>query len=352
MIGHAVVVGGAGAVGRLFTERLLGAGIEVTVVDPAVGPGDGLVDPFVGLGAASPDLAAGSGAGARDPAAGPGAASEASAADPGAAPPDTVVGPHPGRDPAPPGPVRQVHGDITALDPRLAVLLGRADLVVLAVPEQVVPAALPGLAAALRPGAVLADTLSVKRAAARAVREYAPGVQAVGLNPMFAPALGFAGRPVAAVVVHDGPAVAELLGLVEDWGATVVRVDAAEHDRLAAASQALTHAAVLGFGLALAATGVPAAELRPVAPPPATTLLALLARVAGGTPEVYWDVQHANTEAAAARRALADGVRRVAETVEHGTGTDFAALLGELRDYLGEDLAHYREVCARLFVRN
>ncbi|NEB91728.1 hypothetical protein G3I21_08340, partial [Streptomyces bauhiniae] len=38
MTRRAVVVGGAGAVGRLFTERLLGAGAEVTVVDPADAP--------------------------------------------------------------------------------------------------------------------------------------------------------------------------------------------------------------------------------------------------------------------------------------------------------------------------
>ncbi|WP_432133489.1 MULTISPECIES: prephenate dehydrogenase/arogenate dehydrogenase family protein [unclassified Streptomyces] len=292
MIGRAVVVGGAGAVGRLFTERLIGADVEVTVVDPALGPG------------AEPEAA------------------------------------------------RRVQGDITAVDPALAAELGRADLVVLAVPEPVALAALPGLAVALRPGAVLADTLSVKQAVARAVREHAPGVQAVGLNPMFAPALGFTGRPVAAVVVHDGPGVTELLGLVEDWGATVERVDAAQHDRLAAASQALTHAAVLGFGLALAGTGVPAAELRPIAPPPATTLLALLARVVGGTPEVYWDVQYANAEAPAARKALAAAIHRLAETVEHGTEAGFAALLGELRDYLGDDLAHHQDACARLFARD
>ncbi|MFF7968013.1 prephenate dehydrogenase/arogenate dehydrogenase family protein [Streptomyces sp. NPDC007903] len=289
MTRRAVVVGGAGAVGRLFTERLLGAGAEVTVVDPADAPV---------LGAA-----------------------------------------------------RRTRGDITDPGPALTAELGRADLVVLAVPEPVALAALPGLAGALAPGAVLADTLSVKQAVTRAVREHAPGVQAVGLNPMFAPALGFAGRPVAAVVVHDGPGVVALLALIQEWGATVVRVDAAEHDRLAAASQALTHAAVLGFGLALTGTGVSAADLRPIAPPPATTLLALLARVASGTPEVYWDVQHANAEAGAVRKALAEAVHRVADTVEHGTEADFAALLGELRAYLGDDLAHHRDTCARLFAQ-
>ncbi|MFE2458104.1 prephenate dehydrogenase/arogenate dehydrogenase family protein [Streptomyces sp. NPDC059402] len=310
MIGRAVVVGGAGAVGGLFARRLLDAGTEVTVVDPAVGDG-------------TPHTVADTGAGGI-----PGIPG-----GPGAAP------------------VRLLRGDITAIDSRLAAELRLADLVVLAVPEPVALAAVRGIAGELTPGALLVDTLSVKQPVTRAVRAHAPEVQAVGLNPMFAPSLGFEGRPVAAVVVTEGPRADELLKLVESWGAVVVRVDAAEHDRLAGATQALTHAAVLGFGLALRDLGTPAADLRPVAPPPANTMLALLARVVSGAPEVYWDVQHANPEAAGARTALAEGLRRLARTVEHGTEDDFAALLSELRDYLGDDLAHHRDTCARLFGR-
>ncbi|MFD5493153.1 prephenate dehydrogenase/arogenate dehydrogenase family protein [Streptomyces sp. NPDC127091] len=290
MIRRAVVVGGAGAVGRLFTDRLLASGVQVTVVDTA-----------------EPDGSTGRAA--------------------------------------------RLRGDVTAVDFRLAAELGHADLVVLAVPEPVALKAIRGLAAELRPDALLVDTLSVKGPVARAVRAEAPGVQAVGLNPMFAPSLGFEGRPVAAVVVHAGTRTEELLALVESWGATVVRLDEQRHDRLAAASQTLVHAAVLSFGLALTRLDVPAEDLRAAAPPPANALLALLARIASGTPEVYWDVQHGNPEAAPARKALADAVRRLAETVEHGTQADFTDLLTELRAHLGTDLAHHRDTCAALFAR-
>jgi prephenate dehydrogenase len=290
VIKRAVVVGGAGAVGRLFTERLLDSGARVTVVDTAE--------------------------------------------------------PEPGE-----GRAARLRGDVTAVDFRLAAELGHADLVVLAVPEPVALKAIHGVAAEMRPDALLVDTLSVKGSVARAVRAEAPGVQAVGLNPMFAPSLGFEGRPVAAVVINAGSRTEELLALVESWGARIVRVDEQRHDRLAAASQALVHAAVLSFGIALAGMDVPGEDLRAAAPPPANTLLALLARIASGTPEVYWDVQHGNPEAAPARKALADAVRRLADTVEHGTEADFADLLGELRTHLGDDLAHHRDTCAALFAR-
>ncbi|MGW6391711.1 prephenate dehydrogenase/arogenate dehydrogenase family protein [Streptomyces sp. NPDC055103] len=288
MIRRCVVVGGAGAVGRLFAERLLAGGARVAVID-TVGPG------------------------------------------------------------AEPTGTHYVRGDVTDLGPRLEADLGHADLVVLAVPDAVALSAVPGLAGVLRPDALLVDTLSVKQPITAAVRAHAPAVQAVGLNPMFAPALGFEGRPVAAVVVNDGPQVGGLLELVGSWGARVVRLDAAEHDRLAGASQALTHAAVLGFGLALTRLGPDLGRIREIAPPPHNALLALLARISGGAPAVYWDVQAANPEAAAVRKELAEGVRRVADLVERGSEPEFAAVLGQLQDHLGEHAPHYRDLCARMF---
>ncbi|MCF3961007.1 prephenate dehydrogenase/arogenate dehydrogenase family protein [Streptomyces fuscigenes] len=290
MIRRCVVVGGSGAVGALFAERVRATGARVCLVDPA--------EP----------------SGGRTP------------------------------DGAP-----WVRGDVTAIDDRLAAELGHADLVVLAVPEQVALAALPGVAGALRPDALLVDTLSVKQRFADAVRRHAPRVQAVGLNPMFAPSLGFEGRPVAAVVVGGGPRVAGLLDLVASWGAVIVPVDDREHDRLAGAAQALTHAAVLAFGLALTRLDVTVADLLRIAPPPHRALLSLLARIAGGTPEVYWDVQAANPEAPAVRKVLADALARLTDTVEGGSEGAFEDLVGELRAHLGAELPALGESCAALF---
>jgi 4-amino-4-deoxyprephenate dehydrogenase len=278
-----VVVGGSGAVGSMFVELLGGAGGDVCVVD---------LD---------------------------------------------------GRD-LPDG-MRFERGDITKVEGRLAGELGAADVVVLAVPEQVALAALSGVAGALRPGAVLAETLTVKSAIARAAARIS-GISFVGLNPMFAPALGIEGRPVAAVVVHDGPGVTALLDLIGRRGGRVVRVSADTHDRLAAAIQVLTHAAVLAFGLALTDLGVTAGELRAIASAPHAAMLGLLARICAGTPEVYWDVQAGNPFAPQAREALAVGVERLAEVVEGGE-EEFAAALGDLRSFLGEDLDHHLRVSAR-----
>jgi prephenate dehydrogenase len=284
------VVGGAGAVGGMFVNLLLGAGADVCVVDASPPRQDAWRCTFE-------------------------------------------------------------CGDITAIGPRLEAELRRADLVLLAVPEEVAIAAVGPVARALEPGALLADTLSVKSAVVPALDTEARHLEALSLNPMFAPSLGIDGRAVAAVVVHDGPRTEELLGLLASRGATVVEVSAREHDELTAVTQALTHAAVLAFGLALDELDVDVRALGELAPPPHLTLLAMLARIASGQPETYRDVQAANPYAPRARAALANGIRRLADAIDGGSEADFGAVLAQLRARLGPDEDHYRELCADLFER-
>jgi prephenate dehydrogenase len=251
---------------------------------------------------------------------------------------------------APPADVAYTHGDVCAMDARLAAEIRRADIVVLAVPERVALAAVPALAPLLRQGGLLADTLSVKTGIVASLAAHGTHFEAVSLNPMFAPALGFDGRAVAAVVVRDGPRARALLDAIAWSGARVAEVGADEHDRVVAVTQALTHAAVLAFGLALDELGVTVEELGVLAPPPHLTLLALLARIASGRPETYWDVQAGNPHACRARTALAAGLAELADAAEHGTGGDFAAILERAGRSLGAAHDAYARICEELFV--
>lgn len=278
-----VVVGGAGAVGRLMVDLLRGDGVPVTIVDIQ----------------ASPDATS----------------------------PVTV-------------------GNIIDPDERLASVLATAATVILAVPESV---ALAADLSALRPDALLVETLSVKSGFAHHLNEIDRLGTTVGINPMFAPSLGMSGRPVAAVVHRTGPSADAFLDRVARWGGRVVLLDAARHDRLAAATQALTHASVLAFGLALAELDLSFGDIDAIAPPPHATMLAVLARITGGEPEVYWDVQAGNPHAAEARSALQRATRTVNEAVDSGSEDRFARLLTEAESALGGSGDHYRAVCAEMF---
>jgi len=288
-IGRVVVAGGSGAVGSLFAEQLQEAGNDVVIVDRTV-----------------------------------------------------------------PGPThrvtRFVRGDISDPGAEVADVVRTADAVLLSVPEPVALVAIGRLVGTLRPDALIADTLSVKSTvvpALHAAAMIAGEAEALSLNPMFAPALGFAGHPVASVVVRDGQRGRALCDLIEQWGARVVTVTADQHDRVAAAAQALTHAAVIAFGAALTELDVDFADLDRMGPPPHTALLSLLARIASGAPEVYWDVQAANPYAPAARRALSCGVSQLEGVVEDGNCEEFGDLLDRLCGVFGPMRGAYRERSAK-----
>jgi 4-amino-4-deoxyprephenate dehydrogenase len=149
-------------------------------------------------------------------------------------------------------------------------------------------------------------------------------------------------------VTRDGPGVAALLALVERWGGRLVRCTPEQHDRTTAATQALTHAVLLSFGLALPRLGVDVTRLTATAPPPHLTLLTLLARVLGGTPQVYEEIQRANPYAASARQALRDALGTLTCAVDDaGEGLD--ATFESLRRLMGPGLGEHQERCREVF---
>lgn len=278
---HCAIVGGNGAVGRLFAGVLHESGAKVTAVD-------------------------------RDAA------------------------PHPGL----PASAAYACTDATAGSLQLSRALAGANAVVLAVPEAVALDALPHVLACLRPGALVADTLSVKSpyVAAAIGPAAAAGVELLSLNPMFAPDLGLAGRTVLAVEVAGGPRSDALLAVLRSHGGSVVALgDAAAHDRLTAALQVAPHAALIGLGLALEHLGGDLDTLLAAAPPPLQALLALVARVASGAPETYADIQRANPFAAEARAALAGGLAWLDEAAGAEDAAELHALLGRVGGMLGDE---------------
>lgn len=243
-----------------------------------------------------------------------------------------------------------VKSDIAEPTVRVAEAIRHADLVLLTVPERVGLAAVKPVGTLMRRGALWADTLSVKgRIVAQLQGTLRDEIEAVSLNPMFAPSLGMAGRSIAAVLCHDGPRARTLLSMLGQWGARVVPISATEHDRVAAATQAATHAGIIAFGLALRDLGLDLSQLLAFAPPPHHLLLALLARIASAPADVYWDVQASNPGAATARAALCRGAAAIADVADGGDHAAFSHILEELSAFLGSHRADLAALCARVF---
>lgn len=243
----------------------------------------------------------------------------------------------------------RISADVAApLSPGLRRALAAADLVVCALPEAALLSFLPAAVSLLRPEALLVDTASVKSGLPDAWAGARPGLSIVSLNPMFAPVLDPAGRPVIAVSAGSGSRDETLLGLLRDRGMVIVTVpDPAAHDRLCATAQSAAHASVLAFGMAAVASGFSVDQILAVAPPPCFTQLMLLARMTTLAPEVYSDLQVSNPAAAAARAALAAAIAEIDALTDSGTGV--IVPLAAIADWLSGHRDELAIACQRSF---
>ena len=119
-----------------------------------------------------------------------------------------------------------------------------SDIVVVAVPVQVMKATIEAIAPHVQPGATVVDVASVKMAPSQWLQQYIPDhAHIVPTHPLFGPqsaARGLAGRQLVICPVR-GDRHLKIVALGEELGLRVRVTSAEEHDREMAYVQALTH---------------------------------------------------------------------------------------------------------------
>lgn len=258
-----------------------------------------------------------------------------------------------GSDTAPdPGPDSRLDGyvraDVHAPGDDLRQAVREADWVMACLPADAAMAAFTELSPEMRPGALFLDILSVKGPICTLMEAGRTDVECISIHPMFAPSLEFLGQNVAMVQIRPGPHTGVVEHLLLGWGAKVHHLTAQQHDRSTAAIQAATHAAVIAYGLALAALGYRTAEALPISTPPHRTLLALLARVASGNPGVYWQIQSENPLAEDVRRQLAAGAEHLQRLVAANDQRAFSEMMSGLRALVDDAGPGLPEFAARV----
>jgi prephenate dehydrogenase/chorismate mutase len=272
---HAVVVGILGSIGQLLANQLSIAGYSVTGIDIAVD--------------------------------------------------DQSVQPH-----------TVIQGDVLRPGNEIKQRLGDAQILVLALAQNVLSEALPQLLPSLRSDCLIVDTLSIKSEFADFVATLDVAQPMVGINPMFSGDLDPTGRPVAVVTYRDGDgdAVARLVEWLHSWPANVFQMTASEHDRTMAYLQTLGHALVMGMGLTLAESAAPLENLFELAPPPFKVMLALLARMTKNHPDVYWEIQSNNPYSQEIRSRMLAQLGKLDDRVNSGSRLDYHVSMAMLRNAL------------------
>lgn len=201
--------------------------------------------------------------------------------------------------------------DLAKPPSELKHLASGCDVFLFCVPEQVLVGGLELFADMAAPDSLLVDTLSIKSPVANIVRARRHDVQHLSINPMCAPDLGFRHQNVAAVPIVGGEKCDEFIAHLVDWGAKVMSMDVATHDRQTAVTQALTHAVTIGFGDCLLRLGYDAEKAWSISSPPHRLLMTLYARILDKDPDVYWEIQVDNPYASEARRTLIQALQQL-----------------------------------------
>jgi prephenate dehydrogenase len=245
----------------------------------------------------------------------------------------------------------EVHhsADVREPDAPTTAAVATADIVVLALPDDVAVHCLSWLGRTAPDHALILSTCSVQgplfdRAAALGTPQ-----KVVGAVPMFSPTLPSAGRPVVLVAAHQDTDVELVSELLTGSGMEVTVMTPEEYDGAASYLQVLAHAAVLSFLKALSQAPVDVTRLMAVAPPPARSLVALACRILTSPPEVYWDIQHDNPFGARRRQELTEALACLDEVVTEGRADDFRTELAAAADWLGPHLETGARDCRLLF---
>jgi len=243
--------------------------------------------------------------------------------------------------------VEYIQGDIT--NPEFIDLLHKSTLVLLCIPEDPALNSLKMLASNLNSGQCLVDTLSVKTTIVKRLSELKLNCEALSINPMFGPSLGFKDQSVASVSINSGQISEHFTALIRKAGASVTTYTAEQHDRYTAITQAATHAAILSYAMTMQTMGYDANAAKPIWTPPHKTLLALLARILSADPEVYRDIQTSNPYAAEARNALQKNLKQFNHDMLSQDAEQFTEQFESLKKILQGNLSPLTETCKDIF---
>jgi chorismate mutase/prephenate dehydrogenase len=153
------------------------------------------------------------------------------------------------------------------------------------------------------------------------------------------------GASTISEVLHRIPSPAdEARALFDSTSARLIEVSLEAHDRLVAYVLGLSHALNIAFFTALSRSGEAAPVLAGLSSTTFDAQLDIATRVANENPSLYFEIQHLNDAGLGALQALEESVSLVTRAVREGDEAAFTALMMEGRAYLSTRQPHPGEI--------
>jgi len=230
-----------------------------------------------------------------------------------------------------PADTQYIAADAKALPATAISAIRSAQCILICLPESVALTALPAILDNMSPGALWVDTLSIKSQVCLELAGRLSSREAISINPMFAPSLSLEQRNIVVIPIAIGPLSKQFLTMLQSCGAILTHMSAEDHDRLTAAIQVATHAAIISFGMALMNASYNIESAMRIATPVHLTLLSFIARILTLNHEVYWDIQYDNPYAEDVRQKLIGAMTDLDRIIRSGNLEAFQTVIEGLR---------------------
>ncbi|MBM0107963.1 prephenate dehydrogenase/arogenate dehydrogenase family protein [Steroidobacter sp. S1-65] len=209
------------------------------------------------------------------------------------------------------------------------------DLIVVATPLKIANVVLQELAER-KPRGVVFDIGSLKTPLRQGIDALqSAGVKVTSVHPMFGPDTELlSGRHVIFIDMGNREAVDAARELFGSTMAEQVVMGLDEHDRLIAYVLGLSHALNIAFFTALAESGEAAPRLAQLSSTTYDAQVDVATKVAGESPDLYFEIQHLNDYGRESLLALRGAVEKLLQSVSTGDSPAFTAMMQRGREYL------------------
>ena len=209
----------------------------------------------------------------------------------------------------------------------LADLAARCRVIIVSVPIATTGEVIDAVGPLLSPESLLMDFTSLKVEPVRRMLA-ATEAEVVGCHPLFGPdATSLAGQNVILCPGRGERWLSWLEALFRQGDADVTVTTPAEHDRMMALVQGLTHLETMLTGLTLREIGVPADRLAAFSTPVFRAKQAVIEKVFGLRPEMYAEILSGNPDMPDLLNRYERHLARLGELVRSGDTAGLAALL-------------------------
>lgn len=210
-----------------------------------------------------------------------------------------------------------------------------ADVVVVSVPIDATESVIREVGPHVREDALLMDVTSIKEAPIAAMLASTTS-SVVGTHPMFGPNVHSLQGQRVVVCRARGDGWAEwVAAMLRARGLTVQETTPAQHDRMMAVVQVLTHFQTQVLGLTLARLGTPLDETLRFTSPAYLMELYVTARHFDQSPDLYGPIEMRNPATAHVTAAFGAAAAEVADILGSGDRERFRALFDEVRTFFG-----------------